>query len=130
MDNSQKSDRREKHRFELRRDMRYTLLDGNRVVGSGSGYTLDLSSNGACFTTTERLQPGTPIEISVSWPALLNGNCPIRLVASGYVVRSTGGTAACSIRKFDFRTQARTGTPIREIHLTDGWRKNNLPATA
>jgi hypothetical protein len=107
------SDRRSKSRFALRREMRYKLMDGSKVIGTGTGSTLDISSGGAAFTTAECLNPGTAIEISVSWPALLNGMCAIRLVGCGQVIRSTAGTAACSISKFEFRTQAKvplTGT--------------------
>ncbi|MGO9258995.1 MAG: PilZ domain-containing protein [Bryobacteraceae bacterium] len=110
-DNSS-ADRRNKSRFALRREMRYKLVDGGKVIGSGSGFTLDISSGGAAFTTKEQLKPGTAIEISVSWPALVNGNCAIRLVACGQVVRSTTGTAACNISKFEFRTQARAAAPL------------------
>lgn len=101
------SDRRSKNRFALRREMRYKLMDGNKVISTGTGSTLDISSGGAAFTTAECLSPGAAIEISVSWPALLNGMCAIRLVGYGQVIRSTAGTAACSITKFEFRTQAK-----------------------
>jgi hypothetical protein len=107
------ADRRNKSRFAVRREMRYKLVDGGKVIGSGSGCTLDISSKGAAFTTEERLKPGTAIEISVSWPTLLDGNCAIRLVAYGHVVRSTTGTAACNISKFEFRTQAQAAAPVR-----------------
>jgi len=124
------SDRRDKTRFALRRDMHYTLLDEGRVIGAGSGRTVDMSSRGAAFTTSERLQPGTAIEISVSWPALLDGHSLLRLVAFGFVVRSTSNTAACSISKFEFRTQARGGTSLQELGLKTAWRGHKLPASA
>lgn len=124
------SDRRERNRFKLRRAMRYTLLEGSKIIGSGSGCTLDISSKGAAFTTPERLRPGTAIEISVSWPALLDGNCPIRLVAGGYVVRSTPRTAACRICKFQFRTQANAESSVREIDTSTRWRAGKLPFRA
>ena len=111
------ADRRNKSRFALRREMRYKLLDGANVIGSGSGSTLDISSKGAAFTAEEHLKPGTAIEISVAWPALLDGNCAIRLVAYGHVVRSTARTAACSIRKFEFRTQAPAGASLQRLSL-------------
>lgn len=98
-------ERRNKRRFALRREMRYTLREEGKVIAWGTGATLDIGSKGAAFTTSEQLKPGAAIEISVSWPALLDGHCPIRLVASGHVLRSTGKMAACSISQFEFRTQ-------------------------
>jgi hypothetical protein len=98
-------DRRTKKRFELCREIRYQLWNGRHNIGSGSGWTLDLSSKGVAFTTDGYIQPGASIEISVSWPVLLNGDCAMRLVACGYVVRSALGMAACRISQFEFRTQ-------------------------
>ena len=109
------SDRRTRERFPLRRAVRYTLMNGSEVIGRGAGCTLNLSSKGAAFTTTERLRTGASIEISVSWPAALDGRCPLRLVAYGYVVRSTPRTAACRILKFQFRAQAQSEGPVYDI---------------
>jgi len=119
------SDRRTKSRFAVEREMRYKLVDGPLVIASGSGKTLDLSSGGASFTTEQYLRPGATIEISVSWPALLNGNCPLRLVAYGRVLRSTRVSAACTISKFEFRTQGKPSPaeapPSSLAHTTAVW---------
>ena len=110
-------ERRNKQRFEIRREMRYTLREDGKVIGWGTGSTLDIGSKGAAFTTPEQLKPGTAIEISVSWPALLDGRCALRLVASGQVLRSAPGMAACSISTFEFRTQGQAAAIPRVAPL-------------
>jgi hypothetical protein len=54
------------------------------------------------------------IEFSVSWPVSLDDTCPLRLVARGRVVRSDGASAACTIDKFEFKTQSRNLGNLRE----------------
>ena len=105
--NQSTTDRRKKQRFPIRRELRYKVMDDRKVIASGIGATLDMGSGGICFMTETELKPGAEIELSVSWPALLNGTCPLRLVTSGKVVRSTGSVAVASVTKFEYRTQGK-----------------------
>jgi hypothetical protein len=41
----------------------------------------------------------------VSWPVLLNQSCPLKLVASGRVVRSDQNCTAIRMDRYEFRTQ-------------------------
>lgn len=107
-------DRREKHRFAFEREVSYKLWFGKKEIGSGCGCTLDLSSHGVSFTTEGYIEPGTSVQISISWPILLEGHCPLRLVAHGFVVRSTKSMAACRLSRFDFRTQAKKALAASE----------------
>ncbi|MBV8730293.1 MAG: PilZ domain-containing protein [Acidobacteriia bacterium] len=99
-------DRRETSRFPVREDVRYRVLQSKSGQLSGAGKSLDMSSGGILFTTTERLQPGRLIEISVNWPARLDGTCALQLVATGRVVRSDNETAAVRIERYEFKTRA------------------------
>lgn len=102
------TDRRKKERFSIRRELRYKLLADSVIVDSGSGQTLNISSGGVAFSADHDLMPGAFIELSISWPALLDNTCPMRLIAFGKVRRSEGHASACTIDKYEFRTQART----------------------
>ncbi|MGA2269536.1 MAG: hypothetical protein ABSH44_13790 [Bryobacteraceae bacterium] len=55
-------------------------------------------------TGEPELRPGTFIELSISWPALLDQTCPMRLIVFGRVLRGAGRTAACTLDKYEFRT--------------------------
>ena len=89
----------------MKEDVRYR---GPSVQGavqmSGSGKTLDMTSGGILFTTSERLQPGQLVEVTVNWPATLN-TCARQLVATGRVVRSDNDTAAVRIDRCEVRTR-------------------------
>jgi hypothetical protein len=100
-------ERRGKRRFRVQRELRYKVLDRKVVVGTGSGKTLDISSTGVAFKTKGVLQPGVYVELSISWPAKLDQDCPIRLVVGGPVVRLDNRRAAMKIQTYDFRTQGR-----------------------
>jgi hypothetical protein len=106
-------DRREKSRFPLRKELRYKLLQDTKVLETGTGETVNMSSCGVLFSIQKALEPGAFVELSISWPVLLDGTCAMRLVAFGRVLRSQGGVTACTIDKYEFRTQARAAvTPI------------------
>jgi len=52
------------------------------------GKTLNIGSGGILFTTEETLPMGRQVEVSVNWPARLDGACPLQFVVVGRVVRS------------------------------------------
>lgn len=117
-------ERRIKYRFPLTREVRYKLLEDNTIVAAGRGETLDLSSGGVGIAVDQSLAPGAFIELSISWPVLLHENCPMRLIVFGRVVRSEGSRAACTIDKYEFRTQARElrfTTPVRTDSKLQRW---------
>jgi len=100
------NDRRAKHRFALERELRFKVLNGEGPM-TGIGNTIDISSGGVAFETVTKLLPGTLMEISISWPVLLDDTCLMRLVVLGRVVRTRRQVVACTVDKYEFRTQAR-----------------------
>lgn len=105
-------ERRKLRRFPIKLEVRYRAL-GPEVEPweSGSGRTLDISGESVLFTTAGPLFAGEEIELSIVWPALLEGRCPLTLVAVGPVVRAQDHCAAISIRCWEFRTR-RTMEPV------------------
>ena len=104
-------DRRGKSRFAIRRELRFKVLEREQVVSTGGGHTVDLSSQGVAFETANKLGVGELLELSISWPVLLDETCLMQLVVCGHVVRSRRGIVACTIDRYEFRTQARA-TPM------------------
>lgn len=76
---------------------------------TGCGTTLNIGSGGILFTTEERLPLGRTVELSVNWPARLDGICPLQFVATGRVVRSDSQRAAVRIERYEFRTRSING---------------------
>jgi hypothetical protein len=103
---SSKSDRerRQKRRFQIGQEVRYKMLYGQRIAETGVGHTFNISSSGVWFTTENMLTSGMPVELSLSWPVLLNDSCPMKLMIYGCVVRSNDKGAAVAIERYEFRT--------------------------
>jgi hypothetical protein len=108
--NETSNDRRSKHRFALKRELRYKILQSDRIIGNGTGQTVDISSGGVAFEYAGYLKQGALIELSISWPVLLDETCLMRLIICGRVVRAGKRTAACTIDRYEFRTQARASS--------------------
>jgi PilZ domain len=101
-------ERRSKTRFPMQREVRYKLLEGDRIIASGTGTTCNMSSSGVAFTCDRPLPMGGFIELSISWPVLLDNGCPMRLIVFGKVLRTGMNRSVCTVEKHEFRTQART----------------------
>ena len=103
-------ERRSCYRFPIERDVKYKILGTYKnVIQIGLGKSLNISSSGVLFTTESSLREGQRVELAVSWPVLLNNVLPLKLVASGRLVRSKGTQAAMAIDKYEFRTRGSNG---------------------
>ena len=98
-------ERRAKQRFRIDQEVRYKMLYGRRIAETGVGRTSNISSSGVWLTTETMLSSGTPVELSMHWPLLLNETCPMKLMIYGCVVRSNERGAAIAIERYEFRTQ-------------------------
>jgi hypothetical protein len=99
-------ERRGTSRFPVREDVRYRVVHSRTAKVSGCGTTLNIGSGGILFTTEENLPIGRTVELSVNWPARLDGTCPLQFVATGRVVRSDGQRAAVRIERYEFKTRS------------------------
>jgi hypothetical protein len=127
------NDRRSKCRFAMERDVRYKLAEDGVVVAAGCGQTINMCSGGVAFVTDQPLTPGGFVELSISWPVLLDETCPMRFIVFGRILRCTGRRTVCTIDKYEFRTQARTFQPSVAIRgdgmlhrWVEGMRKESL----
>jgi len=100
-------DRRGTIRFPVREELKYRVLN-HKLPFSGVGHTLNMGSGGLLFTTEQKLPLGRQVEISVNWPARLDGTCPLKLVAVGRIVRAEAGEAAVRIDRYEFKTRGLT----------------------
>lgn len=101
-------DRRANDRFPMVREVRYKVMYPKGTVDIGTGQTVNMSSTGVLFTAESPLPPGRRLEVSISWPAQLDGKCGLKLVARCRVVRCHGTTVALEIDKYEFRTAGRS----------------------
>lgn len=103
------ADRRTNPRFPCRLAVSYQALEHPFFSGTATSETLNISSKGLLFSTDEALQPGQLLQVSVDWPARLENQVPLKLVAEGRIVRNVNGQAAMRIDKYEFRTRRAKG---------------------
>lgn len=97
-------ERRGDRRYDLQLELRWKLIRRKRVLESGTGHTLDLSSGGLLFETDRMLPVGLNVELSVAWPVMLHNVANMQLVISGRIMRSTGQRTAVQMSQHEFRT--------------------------
>src|SRR5258706_15045516 len=91
------TERRTKYRFEMQRELRYNLTGDGIPSVAGTGRTINLCSAGVAFEAEHEMPPRGFVELSISWPVLLDDSCPMRLIVFGRVLRAAGQSAVCSI---------------------------------
>ena len=105
------SDRRTSVRFPVSLEVRYSVAGRREPVEKGSGHTIDMSSSGLSFTADRPLSIGQKLDLFIDWPFRLDGDVQLQLVASGVVVRTSGGVTALRIERHEFRTR-RAGSSV------------------
>jgi len=113
-DKRKREERRFDRRYRITLDLRWKVVRRRKVLSSGSGWTVDLSSGGVLFDARSELPAGQEVELAISWPALLHNSIPMQLVISGKTVRSELGRTAVQIGQHEFRT---TGVPANSRGL-------------
>jgi hypothetical protein len=97
-------DRRADRRYELQLDVKWKLIRRRRVLDTGTGQTIDMSSGGVLFDAGRHLPEGLNVELSITWPVLLHNVAPMQLMASGRIVRANGKKIAIQTTAHEFRT--------------------------
>jgi len=99
-------DRRLRRRFNLELELEFRVIDRGQVISSGSGWTTDVSSGGVAFQTSAPVKMGAMLELSLHWPAMLNGASPLQLIVLGRV-RRTEERIVITVDRYEFRTRTR-----------------------
>ena len=69
-------DRREDRRYAIELGLKYKLIRRRRVLETGKGFTVDLSSGGILFEAERPLPLGLNVELLIDWPVLLHNTAP------------------------------------------------------
>jgi hypothetical protein len=107
------TERRSKSRYPMDLGVRFRLLFEGSPVLSGAGRTLNLSAGGVLIVSQDvashdEIGAGTRVEISIGWPALLEGRIPLQLFTIGQVVRRGPIDFAVTFHLYEFRTMRTT----------------------
>ncbi|MDP9171857.1 MAG: response regulator [Acidobacteriota bacterium] len=109
------AERRNNTRFPCRLAVSYQTLEQPILSGQGTSETLNISSKGLLFTSNEQFQPGQMLQVSLDWPARLENQVPLKLVAQGRIVRNANGQTAMTIDKYEFRTRRAPAPPVAAV---------------
>ncbi|MEP6714125.1 MAG: response regulator [Terriglobia bacterium] len=99
------AERRNHTRFPCHLAISYQTLEHPLLSGQGSSETLNISSKGLLFTSDQAFEAGQMVKVSLDWPARLENQVPLKLVAEGRIVRNVSGQIAMTIDKYEFRTR-------------------------
>ena len=122
-------DRRVDRRYDLKLELRWKLIRRQRLLDSGSGTSVDLSSGGILFDAGRPLPPGLNVELSIFWPALLRDTVPLQLMVFGRILRTSGNCAAIRMVRHEFRTIAQL-PEHRRAATAQGGRTPSAPKPA
>jgi hypothetical protein len=70
---------------------------------AGEGVTCNVGSDGLLMKTKCVFPQGSRIELSLDWPAMLDGRLPLRLDISGKILWSNVRGTAVAILSYDYR---------------------------
>jgi hypothetical protein len=98
------SEQRSHQRYPIELEVEYRLLAKGQSELIGSGKTRNISSGGVLFEALGSRPATGSIELMLSWPFLLEGVCPLKLVMKGRIVRSDIRGIAIQSNYHEFRT--------------------------
>jgi hypothetical protein len=118
MEQAEGSERRSRTRFPVITDLRYSGSSRARRVYTGCGRTVNISSGGLLFQSSDPPPLGERLKLAVLWPVDLHPQVGLKLVATGRVVRKNGFYVAVEFLRHEFHTRSlkpaisetRTGT--------------------
>ena len=107
-------ERRSKSRYPMDLSVRFRF--GFTGFLSGQGRTVNLSAGGLLVASRDvvlhdEITTGALLEISIEWPALLDGRIPLQLFAVGRVVRRGAIDFAATFDRYEFRTMRSLSLP-------------------
>jgi hypothetical protein len=97
-------EQRSHQRYPIELEVEYRLLVKGHSEQLGAGKTRNISSGGVLFQVLGSRPATGSIEVMLSWPFLLEGICPLKLVMKGHIVRSDMRGVAIRSNYHEFRT--------------------------
>jgi len=89
-------ERRERKRYPLELEVRFTVRPRGQPETAGRGRSLDISSSGLGLRSTTKMTSGDYVFVTVAWPISSAEGLPLQLAISGRVVWSDRSTAGLS----------------------------------
>lgn len=105
MPKAPETERRLHRRYWIRLPIQYRLHGSSPRKPNSVGKSLNISRGGVLFQTNEKkLSVGQSMKILIDWPVRLEGECQLKLVMWGRIVRRDGRLVAVSVVRREFQT--------------------------
>ena len=86
-------------RYPIRMNLRYSLFRRKRVLKTGRGTTINMSSSGILFEAEESLPPGYIVHLAIGWPERIDDRAgPVLHIVARTVRGQSNSTAAVIVR--------------------------------
>src|SRR6516225_7155181 len=93
---------RAKIRYPIRMNLRYSLFRRKRVLKTGRGTPINMSSSGILFEAEESLPPGYIVHLAIGWPGKIDDRAGLVLHMVARTVRGQGNSTAAVIVRHEF----------------------------
>jgi hypothetical protein len=97
---------RAKIRYPIRMNLRYSLFRRKRVLKTGRGTTINMSSSGILFEAEESLPPGYIVHLAIGWPGTIDDRAGLVLHITARTVRGQGNSTAAVIVRHEFHVRS------------------------
>jgi PilZ domain len=104
------AERRSRSRYPLDLVVRFRA-HGEGSPFSATGVVINMSSGGILVASERPYMAGALVDMSVEWPALLEGRIPLQFFAIGRVLRSETSTFAAAFQRHEFRILRSSTSP-------------------
>ena len=101
----QRVDRRADRRYPINAKVEYRIANRRKVIETGYGRTIDISTTGVLFESRIPIPRGLKIVLIITWPASSPGASRLELHAEGRTVRTVYDCTAVQIQRCTFRRQ-------------------------
>jgi hypothetical protein len=85
-------------------ELAYKVLGNGKPLKTGRGKTTTFSNTVVWFEAEEALETGSSLELSVAWPAVLDGKVGLRLWIRGVITQVEGNRTGLEIVRYEYRT--------------------------
>lgn len=97
---------RAKIRYPIRMTLRYSLFRRKRVLKTGRGTTINMSSSGILFEAEESLPSGYIVHLAIGWPGRIDDRAGLVLHLTARTVRGQANSTAAVIVRHDFHVRS------------------------
>lgn len=97
---------RAKIRYPVQMNLRYSLFRRKRVLKTGRGTTINMSSSGILFEAEESLPPGYTVHLAIRWPGAISDGVGLFLRIVARTIRCQGNSTAAVIVHHEFHVRS------------------------